>query len=258
MWVNAAGEKFWVKYHFKTDQGIQNLTQEEADRIAGTDADYHRRDLFNAIKEGNFPSWTLRVQIMRIETRSSTPSLPKSVIKLGWVSFFTDVASEMLYPVVPLFLTSALGAPVVVLGIIEGVAEAIVSIMKGISGWHCDKIGRRVPYIQWGYGLGALSKPLMVAGLGDGALGVVDDDARRDAAEELEGAAVAAKPGLDLLVPDHLGVLVPTPGQGHERTHFQEARYCRLCCRSSQTQGLLPGRDQSPHRLETARKNASQ
>lgn len=98
---------------------------------------------------------------MRIETTSSTPSLPKSVIKLGWVSFFTDVASEMLYPVVPLFLTSALGAPVVVLGIIEGVAEAIVSIMKGISGWHCDKIGRRVPYIQWGYGLGALSKPLM-------------------------------------------------------------------------------------------------
>lgn len=64
MWVNAAGEKFWVKYHFKTDQGIQNLTQQEADRIAGTDADYHRRDLFNAIKQGNFPSWTLKVQIM--------------------------------------------------------------------------------------------------------------------------------------------------------------------------------------------------
>jgi catalase len=64
MWVNAKGERFWVKYHFKTDQGIEFLTQEEADRIAGQDAEYHRRDLFDAIKRGDFPSWTLKVQIM--------------------------------------------------------------------------------------------------------------------------------------------------------------------------------------------------
>ena len=44
MWVNAKGERFWVKYHFKTDQGIPCLTQAEADRLAGTDADCHRRD----------------------------------------------------------------------------------------------------------------------------------------------------------------------------------------------------------------------
>ena len=88
-------------------------------------------------------------------------ALPEPVKRLGWVSFFTDVASEMIYPVVPLFLTAALGAPVVVLGAIEGVAEVIVSVMKGVSGWHCDKMGRRVPYVRWGYGLGALSKPLM-------------------------------------------------------------------------------------------------
>lgn len=87
--------------------------------------------------------------------------LPDEVVKIGWISFFTDVASEMIYPVVPLFLTAALGAPVVVLGFIEGIAEAIVSVMKGVSGWHCDKLGRRVPYIRWGYGLGAASKPLM-------------------------------------------------------------------------------------------------
>jgi len=87
--------------------------------------------------------------------------LPESVVKLGWISFFTDVASEMVYPVVPLFLTAALGAPVVVIGAIEGVAEAIVSVMKGLSGWHCDRTGKRVPYIRWGYGLGAASKPLM-------------------------------------------------------------------------------------------------
>ena len=64
MWVNAKGDRFWVKYHFKTDQGIEILTQEEADRIAGEDADYHRRDLFDAIKRGDYPSWTLKVQIM--------------------------------------------------------------------------------------------------------------------------------------------------------------------------------------------------
>lgn len=87
--------------------------------------------------------------------------LPKAVRNLGWISFFTDVASEMVYPVVPLFLVAALGAPVLVLGLIEGVAEAIVSVMKGASGWHSDRVGRRVPYVRAGYGLAALSKPLL-------------------------------------------------------------------------------------------------
>jgi catalase len=67
MWVNAAGEKFWVKYHFKTDQGIEFLTQEEADRVAGENPDYHRQDLFDAIREGDLPSWTLHMQIMPFE-----------------------------------------------------------------------------------------------------------------------------------------------------------------------------------------------
>ncbi len=67
MWVNNKDERFWVKYHFKTDQGIDFLTEEEAVRIAGEDADYHRRDLFNAIKNGHYPSWTLKVQIMPFE-----------------------------------------------------------------------------------------------------------------------------------------------------------------------------------------------
>jgi catalase len=67
MWVNAEAEKFWVKYHFISDQGIEWLTQEEADRLAGADGDYHRRDLFDAIKRGECPSWTLKVQIMPYE-----------------------------------------------------------------------------------------------------------------------------------------------------------------------------------------------
>lgn len=64
MWINAEGERFWVKYHFKTDQGVECLTQEEADKLAGQDADYHTRDLYEALKQGNHPSWTLHVQVM--------------------------------------------------------------------------------------------------------------------------------------------------------------------------------------------------
>jgi catalase len=67
MWVNAGGDKFWVKYHFKTDQGVECLTQDEADRIAGEKPDYHRQDLFEAIRDGDFPSWTLYMQIMPFE-----------------------------------------------------------------------------------------------------------------------------------------------------------------------------------------------
>ena len=67
MWVNAAGEKFWVRYHFKTDQGIEFLTQDEADDLAGKDGDYHTRDLHEAIERGDHPSWTLKMQIMPFE-----------------------------------------------------------------------------------------------------------------------------------------------------------------------------------------------
>lgn len=67
MWVNAKGERFWVKYHFKTDQGNDFLTQSEAEKLAGTDSDYHRRDLFDAIERGDYPSWTLKMQIMPFE-----------------------------------------------------------------------------------------------------------------------------------------------------------------------------------------------
>lgn len=66
-WINAEGERFWVKYHFKTDQGHDFLTQQEADELAGSDADAHRRDLWNAIEDGNFPSWTLHVQVMPVD-----------------------------------------------------------------------------------------------------------------------------------------------------------------------------------------------
>lgn len=67
MWINAAGERFWVKYHFHTQQGVECLTGEEADMLAGADGDAHRRDLFDAIARGEFPRWTLSVQVMPYE-----------------------------------------------------------------------------------------------------------------------------------------------------------------------------------------------
>lgn len=67
MWINAQGEKTWVKYHFISQQGVECLTGEEAEEIAGKDADFHRRDLFDAIERGEFPKWDLYVQVIPYE-----------------------------------------------------------------------------------------------------------------------------------------------------------------------------------------------
>jgi catalase len=67
MWINAKGVKVWVRYHFISDQGIECLTQAEADQLASTDPDYHTADLFNAIKAGKYPSWSMKVQVMPFE-----------------------------------------------------------------------------------------------------------------------------------------------------------------------------------------------
>src|SRR5919112_877066 len=66
-WMNAKGERFWVKYHFKTVQGIENFTLAEADAMVSEDPDYHRRDLWNSIASGNAPEWRLEMQIMPFE-----------------------------------------------------------------------------------------------------------------------------------------------------------------------------------------------
>jgi catalase len=66
-WVNAGGERFWVKYHFKTDQGIEFFTDADAKAMVAEDGDYHLRDLYEAIAAGDHPSWTLNMQIMGFE-----------------------------------------------------------------------------------------------------------------------------------------------------------------------------------------------
>ncbi|HEY7720627.1 MAG TPA: catalase [Pedococcus sp.] len=82
LWVNEDGEKHWVKYHFHSDQGVEGLTGEEATRIAGQDADHHRRDLYEAIDRGEFPSWTLSVQVMPYEDAETYRFNPFDLTKI--------------------------------------------------------------------------------------------------------------------------------------------------------------------------------
>jgi MFS family permease len=86
--------------------------------------------------------------------------LHRQVILLGMVSLFTDIASEMLYPITPIFLTTVLGSSMALVGIIEGIAELISSLLKGYFGNLSDKIGKRSVFVTIGYGLSAISKPL--------------------------------------------------------------------------------------------------
>lgn len=79
---NAKGERFWVKWHFKTVQGIRNMTAEEAKRVAGEDLDYHRRDLFNAIEKGEFPKWRVMVQVMPEQDAETYPINPFDLTKV--------------------------------------------------------------------------------------------------------------------------------------------------------------------------------
>jgi MFS family permease len=87
--------------------------------------------------------------------------LSRPVWLLGWVSFFTDSASEMVYPLLPLFLTQVLGASAMSLGVIEGVAEGTSSILKIVSGWMSDRTGTPKRLVVAGYGLSSLVRPLI-------------------------------------------------------------------------------------------------
>jgi MFS family permease len=89
------------------------------------------------------------------------PSIPRPVWFLGWTSLFTDAATEMIYPLLPVYLSRVLGASAVSLGIIEGVAEAVNSILKVISGYWSDRSSRRRPIVIAGYALSSISRPLI-------------------------------------------------------------------------------------------------
>ncbi len=84
----------------------------------------------------------------------------QNVVIAGFVSLFTDIASEMIVPVLPLFLVGSLHASTAMVGLIEGVAETSASLLKIFSGWFSDRIGRRKPLMLAGYGLSNIIRPL--------------------------------------------------------------------------------------------------
>lgn len=92
MWYNAKGEYYWVKWHFRTNQGIKNLTDEEATKLAGTNPDYATHDLYESIDKGDFPSWTAYVQIL---TDEQAKNYKYDIFDV------TKVISQKDYPLIP-------------------------------------------------------------------------------------------------------------------------------------------------------------
>jgi MFS family permease len=111
-------------------------------------------------------SGAARQEKFRAESRLAAAwrAMPRNVRALSWVSFANDAASELAYPVVPLFLTLTLGAPVAAVGLIEGIAEGIAVGLRGAAGWLSDRWGeRRLPWVSGGYGGSAVGRIVVAA-----------------------------------------------------------------------------------------------
>lgn len=80
--INANNERVWVKFHFKTEQGIENLTNEEAGSMIAKDRETHQRDLYNAIDKGDFPRWRMKIQVMTEEQARQCPFNPFDLTKV--------------------------------------------------------------------------------------------------------------------------------------------------------------------------------
>src|SRR4030066_912102 len=90
----------------------------------------------------------------------------RNVFFAGMVSFFMDVSSEMIYPLVPLFLANILGVNKSVIGLTEGISESTASLLKVFSGWFSDRIGNRKWLMAAGYGISTLSRPIVALAAG--------------------------------------------------------------------------------------------
>jgi MFS family permease len=94
-------------------------------------------------------------------TDPTAPRLGRNVYALAAVSFLTDVSSEMIYPLLPVFLTAVLGANASFIGAIEGAAESTASLLKLASGWWSDRVRKRKPLVVLGYGIATFMRPLV-------------------------------------------------------------------------------------------------
>ncbi|HRN53739.1 MAG TPA: MFS transporter, partial [Gemmatimonadaceae bacterium] len=95
------------------------------------------------------------------DVKAAAAPLPRNVKILAAVSFLTDVASELVYPLLPLFLTTTLGVSAAGLGVIEGFAESVSSLLRLPAGWWSDRTKRRKPLVVIGYTIAALARPLI-------------------------------------------------------------------------------------------------
>ena len=133
--INATQERFWVKFHFKTQQGIQTMMQEEANRIVGEDADYHVRQLFETIERGDFPKWTLNVQIMPEAEAETYPINPFDL---------TKVWPHADYPLIEVGVMELNRNPVNYFAEVEQSAFSPANVVPGISFSPCKMLQGRI------------------------------------------------------------------------------------------------------------------
>jgi len=133
--INAKNERFWVKFHFKTMQGIKCMTQEEGDRLAGENPDYHTGELFNAIAKGDFPKWKLHVQIMREEEALKYKINPFDL---------TKVWPHKDYPLIEVGIMEMNRNPENYFADIEQAAFSPANVVPGISFSPCKMLQARI------------------------------------------------------------------------------------------------------------------
>jgi catalase len=132
--INAAGERVYVKWHFLTQQGIKNLSAEEATRIAGTDPDYAQRDLFNAIANGDFPRWDVKVQV------ATDAELAAWEARTGWNPFdLTKVWPHADFPLLQVGVLELNRNPVNYHAEVEQAALSPSNVVPGM-GYSPDKM----------------------------------------------------------------------------------------------------------------------
>jgi catalase len=133
--LNAKDERFWVKFHFKTSQGIQNMMQKEADRIVGEDPDYHTRQLFEAIERGDYPKLTFKVQIMP----------EKDAEHYRWNPFdLTKVWPHADYPLIEVGVLELNKNPENYFAEVEQAAFSPANVVPGISFSPCKMLQARI------------------------------------------------------------------------------------------------------------------
>jgi catalase len=140
--VNAAGGRVWVKWHFKTQQGIQNLLPEDAVRLAGSDPDHAQRDLFNAIASGDFPRWNVFIQVMTEDEAVAWEQ------RTGWNPFdLTKVWPHKDFPRIPVGVLELNRNPINYHAEVEQAAFSPANVVPGL-GFSPDKMleGRLFAY----------------------------------------------------------------------------------------------------------------